>query len=126
MDRVVHFEIPVDNMTRAEKFYQTVFGWKINIIPLMKYTLVYTTPVDDKQMHMEKGAINGGMLQRQAPITSPVITIGVKNIDLSIKSLEKSGGKIVKPKFQVGDMGLSAYCKDTEGNIIGLWQELKH
>jgi predicted enzyme related to lactoylglutathione lyase len=29
MPRVVHFEIPADDTGRAVKFYQKVFGWKI-------------------------------------------------------------------------------------------------
>ena len=125
MDKVVHFEIPVDNFERAEKFYKKAFEWSINRVPEVNYTLVTTSPVDGKMMHIEKGAINGGMLQRKAPITNPVITINVKNIDDSIKKIEKIGGKIVMAKFKVGYMGLSAYFKDTEGNVLGLWQGLK-
>jgi len=44
---------------------------------------------------------------------------------LSMKKVKKMGGEIVREKFQVGDMGYAAYFKDTEGNIIGLWQEIK-
>jgi len=28
MDKVVHFEIPVEELERAQKFYKSVFGWK--------------------------------------------------------------------------------------------------
>ena len=125
MDKVIHFEIPVEDMSRAHKFYQKVFGWQIKSVPEVNYTLVYTTPVDDKQMHLNKGAINGGMLQRQGVIKSPIITINVEDIDQSLKNLEKAGGKIVMPKSKVGDIGLSAYFQDTEGNVLGVWQSLK-
>ena len=30
MDRVVHFEIPADDLERAKKFYSDNFGWKLN------------------------------------------------------------------------------------------------
>ena len=51
--------------------------------------------------------------------------IPVEDIDQSLKNLEKAGGKIVMPKSKVGDIGLSAYFQDTEGNVLGVWQSLK-
>lgn len=122
MDKVVHFEIPADNLARAKKFYNTVFGWKMNEIPEMEYVMVGTVESNEDGMPKETGAINGGMLERQDPVKSPVITINVKNIDQAAEVIEKNGGKIVRPKMAVGDMGFAAYFKDTEGNVIGLWQ----
>ena len=122
VDKVVHFEIPADNLARAKKFYNTVFGWKMNEIPEMEYVMVGTVESDEDGMPKETGAINGGMLERQDPVKSPVITINVKNIDQAAEAIEKNGGKLVRPKMAVGDMGYAAYFKDTEGNVIGLWQ----
>ena len=125
MDKVIHFEIPVDNMSRAEKFYHMVFGWKIKSIPQMKYTLVYTTPVDEQQMHLEKGAINGGMYKRDEDSSKhPVIVIQVDSVEEKIKQIFENGGKVVRDITQVGDMGLYAQVKDTEGNIIGIWENI--
>lgn len=73
---------------------------------------------------MEKGAINGGMLKRQGELKSPIITIGVGDIDASLDKVRQSGGAVVKEKFKVGEMGWSAYVKDTEGNVVGVWQPL--
>jgi predicted enzyme related to lactoylglutathione lyase len=67
MGKVVHFEIPADNLARAKKFYSTVFGWNLNEIPEMEYTMVRTAESDENGMPKEPGAINGGMLQRQDP-----------------------------------------------------------
>jgi len=122
MDSVVHFEIPADNPKRAQKFYSTVFDWKINNMPDMGYALLGTTEVDKNQMPTKPGAINGGMLKRQAPVKSVVITINVASIDDAAKKIVKQGGKVVRKKSKVGDMGYAAYFKDTEGNVIGLWQ----
>jgi len=44
MNKVVHFEIPYDNQSRAQKFYQEVFGWQIMKMPDMDYHMVTTTP----------------------------------------------------------------------------------
>jgi predicted enzyme related to lactoylglutathione lyase len=122
MDKIVHFEIPADNLARAKKFYSTVFNWKINEIPEMDYVLAYTVETDEKGMPKEPGAINGGMLKRQEPVKSPVITISVKDIDRAAVTIEKNGGRMIRPKMSVGNMGFAAYFKDTEGNVIGLWQ----
>jgi len=122
MDRVVHFEIPADNLARAKKFYNTVFGWNMNEMPEMEYVMVGTTESNENGMPKEPGAINGGMLERQDPVKSTVVTINVKNIDQAAAMIEKNGGKIVRPKMPVGDMGFAAYFKDSEGNVVGLWQ----
>ncbi len=125
MDKVVHFEIPADDLERAQKFYKSVFGWKMEQFPDMEYIIVGTTPVNETGMPEEPGAINGGMMKRQRPVTCPVITISVQNIDDAIKNIKKMGGEAVRGKMQVGDMGYAAYFKDTEGNIIGLWQNIQ-
>lgn len=120
--QVVHFEIPVDDPGRAKEFYEQAFGWGMDSMPQMGYTLVRTTAVDDKGMPLEPGAINGGMLKREAELTAPMITISVEDIDTSLEAIGRLGGSTVRPKMPVGDMGFAAYCKDTEGNVVGLWQ----
>jgi predicted enzyme related to lactoylglutathione lyase len=122
MDKVVHFEVPFDDGERATAFYHEAFDWQLNSMPQMQYTLVTTTPTDEQGMLSETGGINGGMLHRQGPITAPVITIGVDDIDDSLARIEKLGGRVAIGKQPVGDMGFSAYFHDTEGNLIGLWQ----
>ena len=124
MDKVVHFEIPADDLKRAQKFYKGVFGWNMDAVPEMEYILIGTTPVDENGMPTETGGINGGMMNRQSPFNSPIITINVENIEEAMKKVMKMGGKMVREKMQVGDMGYASYFKDTEGNIIGLWQKI--
>ncbi len=85
--------------------------------------MVGTTPVDQNtRMPTEPGAINGGMTKRQDPVKNTVITVDVSDIDSSLKNIERFGGKVVQKKQPVADMGFTAYFKDTEGNIVGLWQ----
>lgn len=122
MGKVVHFEIPADDLPRAKKFYSTVFGWTLNEFPEMEYTMVRTVQSDEHGIPKEPGAINGGMLARQDPVRAPVVIIDVENLDQATATIEKNGGKIIRPKMPVGDMGFAAYFKDTEGNVIGLWQ----
>ena len=120
--RVVHFEIPADDVARAQEFYRGVFDWNINSMPGMEYTLLSTTATDDQGAPTEPGAINGGMFKREADINKPVITMEVDDIDKTLEAIEGKGGSTVRPREAVGDMGFSAYFTDSEGNLMGLWE----
>lgn len=121
--RIVHFEIPFDDADRAHSFYEQAFGWKLDRMPDMGYTLVSTGPVSAEGMPTEPGFINGGMLSREyAPGSGPIVVIDVADLDAAIARVEELGAETVVGRTEVGDMGWSAYFKDTEGNIVGLWQ----
>jgi uncharacterized protein len=124
MDKVVHFEIPYDNKERASKFYSGIFGWKLLDIPEMDYTMVHAAKVDEKNMVMENGAINGGLFQRNDDAKVPMIVIGVESIDETIKKVIVSGGKVITPKQPIPN-GSYARVMDSEGNVIGLADESK-
>ncbi|MCU1667182.1 MAG: hypothetical protein JWP40_109 [Blastococcus sp.] len=121
-DRVVHFEVPFDDGDRARSFYKEIFGWQITEMPEMDYTMVMSGPSGDTGP-TEPGYINGGMASKQTiPASGPVLTIGVDDIDATLIKIEKTGGSRLGDKVPVGDMGFAAYFKDTEGNVLGLWQ----
>jgi uncharacterized protein len=125
MGKVVHFEIPADDVARAKEFYGSIFGWQLQDMASqgMDYTIAMTTPVDEQtQLPTEAGAINGGMMKRTADTPSPVITIGVDAIDDSLKQVEAGGGSVVQPRTEIPGMGAFAYFKDPEGNVLGLWE----
>ncbi len=115
----------MDDLPRAQKFYRNAFSWKMDSMPGMGYVLVKTAATDENGRLTEPGAINGGMLKRTNCVKSPVITVNVENIDETVANVKENGGKIVMEKFRVGEMGHSAYIEDTEGNVIGLWQDLE-
>lgn len=120
--RVVHFEVPFDDADRARGFYRDVFDWQIQPMPELSYNMVSTGPVDDQGMPTEPAYIGGGMTQRQAPVTTPVIVLAVDDIDATLVDIEKHGGSAVSEKLPVGAMGFAAYFNDSEGNLMGLWQ----
>lgn len=79
-------------------------------------------------MIKEPGAINGGMFKRgqsQNAPTSPVITMKVESIVDHFEKIKEAGGEVTVPKGEVPNMGYYAYVKDTEGNVIGLWEDMK-
>jgi predicted enzyme related to lactoylglutathione lyase len=120
--RVVHFEIPYDDGDRARRFYRETFGWQLQQMPGMEYTLVVSGPSGDQGPN-EAGFINGGLLAREESASSgPVVVIDVDDIDAKLITIEETGGSVVVPKQPVGAMGFTAYVKDPEGNVIGLWE----
>jgi predicted enzyme related to lactoylglutathione lyase len=124
MNKVVHFEIPVDDLDRAKSFYGSVFGWQLNTMPEMEdYTIAMTTPVDQQtQSPTEPGAINGGLMRRTSQTPVPVLTIQVDAVDAALKEVESEGGTVVQGRTEIPGMGAFGYFKDTEGNVVGLWE----
>ncbi len=126
MNSVVHFEIPFDDKNRAHEFYSNVFGWQLQDMFDGNYTIARTVAVDEKMMPKEPGAINGGMYNRSdGGSKHPVIVMNVEDIDEHIKKVLAHGGSIFMDKHGIGDMGWYAQVKDTEGNVIGIWQTLR-
>jgi predicted enzyme related to lactoylglutathione lyase len=120
--RVVHFEIPFDDGDRAQRFYKDAFDWQLQSMPGMGYVLVTTGPTGEEGP-AEPGFINGGMLGRgDAPTRGPLVVVDVDSIDDTLRRIGELGGETVVGRQPVGDMGFSAYAKDTEGNVLGLWE----
>jgi predicted enzyme related to lactoylglutathione lyase len=123
MDKVVHFHIPVDNMERAKEFYTKIFDWNIQETGHSEYNLVETVETDEIDIPIEPGAINGALYVRESPAEYPEITIEVSSIEDYLKKIENLGGEVITTKTPVKDLGFYAEFRDTENNIIGLWQE---
>jgi uncharacterized protein len=120
--RVVHFEIPFDDGDRARRFYGEAFGWQLQSIPTMGYTLVTTGPSSDRGP-TEPGFVNGGMMARSAsPSPAPILVVDVDSIDKALARIGELGGTTILERQVVGEMGFSAYVRDPEGNVIGLWE----
>jgi len=123
MDGVVHFEIPADDAERAKAFYSTVFDWEMQDFPDMQYTIMMTTPIDEQsQRPTTPGAINGGLMSRSKDTPTPVITIGVDSVEEALKKDEAEGGTVITPSTPIPGMGAFGYFKDSEGNVMGLFQ----
>jgi uncharacterized protein len=117
---MVWFEIPADNVERAKKFYSSLFGWKIEKFP---------AAVSEDYWHIDTGGgdetPDGGLMPRmhpQQPITNYVI---VPSVDEAAAQVEKLGGKIMRPKTEVAQMGYFVICRDTENNEFALWEKIE-
>ena len=122
-NRVVHFEIQADDVSRAKNFYEKVLGWVIS--PMMKK--------DEDGMDywgVETGdaeaGINGGLYQRPTKKEDKFYlydcTVLVSNLDKTIKEVEENGGVVIKDKAEIPKVGWFATVKDTENNRFGLME----
>lgn len=76
-------------------------------------------------MPAEPGFINGGMFDRSdAAPKGPVITVDVASIDAALEKIEQHGGAKLVGRTEIPQMGFYAYFTDTEGNVMGLWENL--
>jgi hypothetical protein len=122
---IVHFEIHVDDMERAKKFYKEVLGWAFNYAKEMNYTLVY--PGGKIMNGPAEVGVNGGMMKRKGPAPSGsaspnafVCTVSVDDVDETLKKVTANGGKIDMPAGDVPGVGRLAYVRDSEMNLLGL------
>jgi uncharacterized protein len=125
MGRLVHFEIHVDEMERATKFYGKVFGWTFEDwtdFAGMPYMGAVTGGEDQP-------GINGALMQRQGPppeLNQPMngyaCTMGVADYDATEAKILENGGQVAMPKYALPGMAWQGYYKDTEGNIFGIHQ----
>ncbi|MFQ5833885.1 MAG: VOC family protein, partial [Candidatus Thorarchaeota archaeon] len=107
MPRVVHFEIVADDAERISKFYQNVFGWKVEKWDgPIDYWFLMTGEKDEP-------GIDGAFGMRQSLEDAVVNTIDIPDLDDAIKKIEKHGGEIVRPRTAVPGVGWMAYFKDT-------------
>jgi predicted enzyme related to lactoylglutathione lyase len=117
MASFVHFDLPADDLGRAKKFYEALFGWKFSGILGMDY---YFIEMKDAQGNV---GLAGGMGKRGSPEQRITNYLGVDSVDAYMEKVVKAGGKAVSPKMAVPGWGYLALCVDTEGNAFGLWQE---
>lgn len=120
---VVWFEIYVQDMARARRFYETVF--QCTLQPLV-------TPGGDAggmemlgfPMTMDTAGA-GGMLVRMEGASpgsggGTLVYFGCQDCAVEQARAVAAGGQVHKPKFSIGSYGFCALVVDTEGNCIGL------
>src|SRR5215470_6822024 len=113
------FAINADDVPRARKFYEKVFGWSFEPWGPPNFYLIETGS--------GKGAVQGGLQERRelSPGQRMIgfeCTISVANIDQAIRAIEANGGRLAAPKAHIPTVGTVAYFFDTEGNAAGIIQ----
>ena len=117
---VSHFDVHADDIARARRFYETVFGWKFNAWGPPDFYLIATGNEEDPGIH-------GALTKRREhvpgrPMFGYECTISVANVDETAAEIEANGGKLILPKTCINGVGWIIQFLDTEGNIVGAMQ----
>jgi uncharacterized protein len=115
----VYFEIYVENMDRARKFYEGVFQRTLKRID---------SPVPGLEMLQFEGNPEGygaaGALVKMEGVcaggNSTIVYFGCKDCVVEAERVAQFGGRIHRPKMSIGPYGFIVLAIDTEGNMIGL------
>jgi predicted enzyme related to lactoylglutathione lyase len=116
MGRVSHFEITADDPKRAAAFYEKAFGWKFQDWGGPFAYLLATTGDKDEV------GIDGAIMDRSDHKQAVINTISVDKWESGAEAVKKAGGQVLQDKTPVPGQGYFAYCKDTEGNVFGIFE----
>ena len=112
------FEISVNDMARAKKFYEEVFSIAMEDSDMMGLKMAFF-PFD------MTGKVSGGLVQ--GPYHKPsmdgakIYLNGNPDLDVALGKIEKAGGQVTMPKTKISDdVGYMAFFVDTEGNAVAL------
>ena len=127
MDSVVHFEMPYEYRKRAAKFYESAFGWQMQMLgeDMGNYVVATTTETGDDGPK-RPGSINGGFFPKKAdwPAQHPSVVIAVDDIRASMTSVTRAGGKVLGEPMEIPSVGQYVSFIDTEGNRASMLQPL--
>lgn len=111
------FEIYVQDMARAKRFYEAVFRRTLERIDNQELEM-WSFPMEAERF----GA--GGSLVKMAGMpsggNSTIVYFICEDCAVEAARIEPAGGRIFKAKMSIGQYGFIALATDTEGNMIGM------
>jgi uncharacterized protein len=112
------FEIYVQDMERAKKFYEAVFQVTLQRLEAPAELEMWSFPSD----RTAYGA--GGALVKMSGVSSggnsTLVYFSCDDCAVEQERVTGAGGKVQKPKFSIGQYGFISIVLDSEGNMIGL------
>lgn len=111
------FEIYVEDMGRAKKFYESVFQIKLDKLNTPDIEM-WSFP-----MAMERWGAGGALVKMEgfsSGHNSVLIYFICQDCAVEAARVVAAGGSIQREKFSIGEYGFIALAADSEGNMIGL------
>lgn len=113
------FDIYVENMDRAVNFYEAVFRTELSeIVDPTGETKMMSFP-GDMSLYGAGGSLVKSKFSKPG-VGGAMIYFSVEDCKTEQARVSEFGGKIIRPKFSIGDYGWVTLCEDTEGNMFGL------
>jgi len=111
--KVVHFEIPADDTTRAREFWTAMFGVEFQS---------YDGPTEYHMFQNDDEQSGGGLMPRMEGSEGLTIYFATDDMDATLDKVREAGGTVENEKMPVPGMGWFAPIRDTEGNRFSFWQ----
>lgn len=120
MPHLAHFSINADDLPRARRFYENVFGWKFTPYGPPGFFQIDMGPVPPQP-------VMGALQQRRALLPGVELkgfecTLSVPDVHATARAIEANGGKIVMPVVTLPTVGQLLFFEDPEGNLAGAMQ----
>ena len=119
MRKVGWFDIYVDDIDRAQRFYETVLETTLSPMDDPNDASVRMRAFEDD--FVSHGAA-GALVQMEHASPGPggsMVYFTCDDCAIELGRVEAAGGSIARPKFPIGDHGFVSLAIDTEGNMIG-------
>ena len=114
------FEIPTQDINRAQKFYESIFN--ITMTPLdLANIQMRMFPIEDP-MNIGGALVYNTGFYKPSSTDGPLLYLnGNPDVQIVLEKIESAGGKILVPKTQISpEYGYMAVFIDTEENRIAL------
>lgn len=114
-------EIYVEEMSRAQKFYETILDIQMTALPMpedMGDMQMLSFPWAENERNISGALVK---MENMKPGTGGTLVYFTCD-DCSIEEsrVESANGKVLQSKMSIGDYGFCSIIMDTEGNTIGL------
>jgi predicted enzyme related to lactoylglutathione lyase len=118
---VAHFSINANDLPRARRFYENVFGWKFQAWGPPGFYMIETgvsaaTPLLLGSLQQRRELVPG------VPMRGFECTISVSDIHATAAAVESNGGAIVMQICTLAGIGRLLFFQDPEGNLAGAMQ----
>jgi predicted enzyme related to lactoylglutathione lyase len=115
-----HFAINADDLARARRFYERVFGWKFEPWGPPNFLLIKTGTEKEPGI---QGALQG---RRELVPGKRMIgyecSIAVDDVDQVAAAVRASGGRVIMERVTIVGVGHLIFFEDPEGNVAGAMQ----
>jgi predicted enzyme related to lactoylglutathione lyase len=111
------FEIYVDDMERAKKFYEAVLGGQLANLESPDIEM-WAFPMEDN-----KPGAAGSLVKMEgceAGGNSTIVYFSSEDCSIEESRVAVAGGEVFKPKFSIGEYGFITLAFDTERNMFGI------
>ncbi len=113
------FEIYVQDMARARRFYETVFATTLQQLNAPAGELeMWAFP-----MAMDSGGCAGSLVKMEgfpSGGNSTLVYFGCEDCAVEAARVAGAGGKLFREKMSIGEHGFIALAIDPDGNMLGL------